>query len=235
MELTAWQNKRHAIIRKLPAVETLGGATVICSDKTGTLTENKMTVQGIYAGGQHFQVTGTGYNPQGEILFEQQPVDLQSGYFPALADCLRAGLLCTDSHLAKNSNGNWSVVSDPTECAIIRVANKAGWSQSEMTKLTTRIDAIPFESEFQYMATLHDNQDSESRIIYVKGSVEAITSRCEQMLNAEGELEPMADLELIEQRVVTILAKQGMRVLAFGKKIVSHEQNSVDHYLKLHP
>ncbi|MDB9539496.1 HAD-IC family P-type ATPase [Anabaenopsis tanganyikae CS-531] len=221
--------KRHAIIRKLPAVETLGGATVICSDKTGTLTENQMTVQGIYAGGQHFQVTGTGYNPQGEILFEQQPVDLQTGYFPALADCLMAGLLCTDSHLAKNSNGNWSVVGDPTECAIIIVANKAGWSQSEMTKLTPRIDGIPFESEFQYMATLHDNRDSESRIIYVKGSVEAITSRCEQMLNAEGELEPMADLELIEQRVVTILAKQGMRVLAFGKKIVSHGQNSVDH------
>lgn len=221
--------KRHAIIRKLPAVETLGGATVICSDKTGTLTENQMTVQGIYAGGQHFQVTGTGYNPQGEILFEQQPVDLQTGYFPALADCLMAGLLCTDSHLAKNSNGNWSVVGDPTEGAIIRVANKAGWSQSEITKLTPRIDGIPFESEFQYMATLHDNRDSESRIIYVKGSVEAITSRCEQMLNAEGELEPMADIELIERGVVTILAKQGMRVLAFGKKIVSHEQNSVDH------
>lgn len=224
--------RRHAIIRKLPAVETLGGATVICSDKTGTLTENQMTVQGIYAGGQTFTVSGTGYNPEGEILFEQKSVDLESGNFPTLKACLMAGLLCTDSHL-EQKNGTWAVVGDPTEGALIAVANKAGWNQSEMTKLIPRIDGIPFESQFQYMATLHDSHESlqesgdGSRTIYVKGSVEAILSRSQEMLNANGEAEPVRR-ELIEQQVEA-LASQGMRVLALGKKVVPDDRNTVDH------
>ncbi|MEA5512897.1 cation-transporting P-type ATPase [Nodularia sp. UHCC 0506] len=224
--------RRHAIIRKLPAVETLGGATVICSDKTGTLTENQMTVQGIFAGGNNFSVSGTGYNPDGEILFNQQPVDLESANFPVLKACLMAGLLCTDSHL-ETKNGNWIVVGDPTEGALIAVANKAGWNQSKMAELIPRIDGIPFESQFQYMATLHDSHDSPEqagdggKIIYVKGSVESILSRCQQMLNANAEPEPI-NRELIEQQVEA-LATQGMRVLAFAKKVVPDEQNSVDH------
>ncbi len=224
--------RRHAIIRKLPAVETLGGATVICSDKTGTLTENQMTVQGIFAGGNNFSVSGTGYNPDGEILFKQHPVDLESDNFPTLKACLMAGLLCTDSHL-EQKNGNWIVVGDPTEGALITVANKAGWNQSEMAQLIPRIDGIPFESQFQYMATLHDSHDSVEKagdggkIIYVKGSVEAILSRCQEMLNANAELESV-NRELIEEQV-EILATQGMRVLAFAKKVVPDEQNSVDH------
>ncbi|KZL50262.1 carbonate dehydratase [Nodularia spumigena CENA596] len=224
--------RRHAIIRKLPAVETLGGATVICSDKTGTLTENQMTVQGIFAGGNNFSVSGTGYNPDGEILFNQQPVDLESNNFPTLKACLMAGLLCTDSHL-EQKNGNWIVVGDPTEGALITVANKAGWNQSEMAKLIPRIDGIPFESEFQYMATLHESHESleqagdGARTIYVKGSVEAILSRCQQMLNAEGEAEAVNE-ELIEQQVEA-LAREGMRVLAFAKKAVPNKQNSLDH------
>ncbi|MDB9328675.1 HAD-IC family P-type ATPase, partial [Nodularia spumigena CS-590/02] len=224
--------RRHAIIRKLPAVETLGGATVICSDKTGTLTENQMTVQGIYAGGNNFSVSGTGYNPEGEILFKQQPVDLESNNFPTLKACLMAGLLCSDSHL-EQKNGNWIVVGDPTEGALITVANKVGWNQSEMAKLIPRIDGIPFESEFQYMATLHDSHDSleqagdGARTIYVKGSVEAILSRCQQMLDAQGEAEAV-NRELIEQQVEA-LASEGMRVLAFAKKAVPNKQNSLDH------
>ncbi|MEA5525676.1 cation-transporting P-type ATPase [Nodularia spumigena] len=224
--------RRHAIIRKLPAVETLGGATVICSDKTGTLTENQMTVQGIFAGGNNFSVSGTGYNPDGEILFQQKSVDLESDNFPTLKACLMAGLLCTDSHL-EQKNGNWLVVGDPTEGALITVANKAGWNQSEMAKLIPRIDGIPFESEFQYMATLHDSHESVEKagdggkIIYVKGSVESILSRCQEMLNANAEPEPV-NRELIEEQVEA-LATQGMRVLAFAKKVVPDDQNSVDH------
>ncbi|GAX37030.1 cation-transporting P-type ATPase [Nodularia sp. NIES-3585] len=224
--------RRHAIIRKLPAVETLGGATVICSDKTGTLTENQMTVQGIYAGGDNFSVSGTGYNRDGEILFKQQPVDLESENFPTLKACLMAGLLCTDSHL-EQTNGNWIVVGDPTEGALITVANKAGWNQSQMAELIPRIDGIPFESQFQYMATLHDSHESleqagdGARTIYVKGSVEAILSRCQEMLDANAEPEPV-NPELIEQQVEA-LATQGMRVLAFAKKVVPDNQNSVDH------
>ncbi|MBE9198343.1 MULTISPECIES: cation-transporting P-type ATPase [unclassified Nodularia (in: cyanobacteria)] len=224
--------RRHAIIRKLPAVETLGGATVICSDKTGTLTENQMTVQGIYAGGNNFSVSGTGYNPDGDILFEQQTVNLASGNFPTLKACLMAGLLCTDSHL-EQKNGNWIVVGDPTEGALIAVANKAGWNQSQMAKSIPRIDGIPFESQFQYMATLHDSHESleqagdGAKTIYVKGSVEAILSRCQEMLNANAEPEPI-NRELIEQQVEA-LATEGMRVLAFAKKVVPDGQTSVDH------
>ncbi|MEA5502337.1 cation-transporting P-type ATPase [Halotia wernerae UHCC 0503] len=224
--------RRHAIIRKLPAVETLGGATVICSDKTGTLTENQMTVQAIYAGGQQFSVTGTGYSPEGEILFEQQPVNLDTENFPSLKACIMAGLLCTDSHL-EQKDGNWTVVGDPTEGALIAVANKAGWNQSQMAELIPRVDGIPFESQFQYMATLHDSSQSAvqtghgTKTLYVKGSVEAITNRCQQMLNAKGLPEPI-NHGLVSQQVQA-MAEKGLRVLAFAEKTVADHQNSVDH------
>lgn len=215
---------RNAIIRKLPAVETLGGATVICSDKTGTLTENQMTVQAIYAGNQQFQVSGTGYNPEGEILFEQQSVDLDN--FPSLQACLIAGLLCTDSRL-EQKDGNWTVIGDPTEGALIAAGNKSGLNKSKLVKSFSRIDGIPFESQFQYMATLHNSHQIAQRTIYVKGSVEAITSRCQQVLNADGKLEPI-NHELVGEQVEA-MAEQGLRVLALAQKAVANHQNSVDH------
>ncbi len=145
--------RRHAIVRKLPAVETLGGATVICSDKTGTLTENQMTVQAIYAGGQHYAVSGAGYAPEGEILLDEEPVEPNSS--PVLLECLKAGLLCNDSHL-EEKDGQWQAIGDPTEGALIAVANKVGLTQPDLEREMPRLDVIPFESEFQYMATLHE-------------------------------------------------------------------------------
>ncbi|MBE9008412.1 cation-transporting P-type ATPase [Fortiea sp. LEGE XX443] len=216
--------RRHAIIRKLPAVETLGGATVICSDKTGTLTENQMTVQAIYAGGQYFTVSGTGYSPDGEIQFQQQPVDLDRDNFPSLQSCLMAGLLCNDSHI-ELKNDYWTVVGDPTEGALIAAGNKAGLQQATIAESIPRLDTIPFESEFQYMATLHRNNGG--KIIYVKGSVEAITKRCKQMLNRNGKPEPIIG-ELVE-RQVEAMASQGLRVLAFAQKEVPTNHNSVEH------
>ncbi|AFY89646.1 cation-transporting P-type ATPase [Chroococcidiopsis thermalis] len=231
--------RRHAIIRKLPAVETLGGATVICSDKTGTLTENQMTVQAIYAGGDRFTVSGTGYSPEGEIrelreLRERLPV--------ALEECLIAGLLCNDSHL-EEKNDRWVVVGDPTEGALIAVAKKAGLSQSELVESIPRVDAIGFESQFQYMATLHElgsgesvrvgletrpyGSGEESKVIYVKGSVEAILSRTRQMLDRNGNSISINRAEVEQQ--VELMAKQGLRVLAFAKKTVGDNQTSVDH------
>ena len=117
---------RHAIVRKLPAVETLGGATVICSDKTGTLTENEMTVQEIYSGGESYSVTGTGYSPEGEIQLNQRPITVSET--PTLQECLQAGLLCNDSHL-EFKDDNWIVVGDPTEGALIAAGKKADLSQ----------------------------------------------------------------------------------------------------------
>ncbi|MDM9380503.1 HAD-IC family P-type ATPase [Chlorogloeopsis sp. ULAP01] len=218
----------HAIIRKLPAVETLGSATVICSDKTGTLTENQMTVQAIYAGGHQYTVTGVGYEPQGEILQDDKPVDLNSD--KGLQECLVAGLLCNDSHI-ENKNGKWVVVGDATEGALIASANKAGFSQSNLARQMPRLDAIPFESDYQYMATLHET--SRGKSIYVKGSAEAILKRCTLMLNSDGQLRPIDCVETLRQttieREVNIMARQGLRVLALAKKSVSNEQMTVDH------
>ncbi|AFY77086.1 MAG: cation-transporting P-type ATPase [Hydrococcus sp. C42_A2020_068] len=218
--------RRHAIIRKLPAVETLGSATVICSDKTGTLTENQMTVQAIYAGGQRYRVSGEGYVPKGEIFLDEAPVNLDES--PVLRECLIAGLLCNDSYL-EFKDGRWNVVGDPTEGALIVVANKVGCIRDELEQKMPRLDVIPFESEFQYMATLHGNGEAstKSKIIYVKGSVEAILSRSTQKLDAQGNLTPL-DPNIIYQEA-DAMAAQGLRVLAFAKKLVSNEQNSLDH------
>ncbi|MGH1397292.1 MAG: cation-translocating P-type ATPase [Trichormus sp.] len=216
--------RRHAIVRKLPAVETLGGATVICSDKTGTLTENQMTVQAIYAGGKQYTITGTGYVPEGEILLDQQPID--QNHYPVLIECLQAGLLCNDSHLEQKA-GEWQVIGDPTEGALIVVANKLQLERTQVEQEMPRVDGIPFESEFQYMATLHEDGTREGRVIYVKGSVEAIVQRCQQMLEAEGNLVPI-NPDTIHQQV-DAMAHQGLRVLAFAKKSASIAQDGLDH------
>ena len=217
---------RHAIIRKLPAVEALGSATVICSDKTGTLTENQMTVQTLYVGGQPYAVSGGGYSPKGDIrqLTPSQPDSpYEDGLSPTLEDCLVAGMLCNDSQL-KQVGDDWSVVGDPTEGALITAAAKAGLSQSGLGAAHPRLDAIPFESQYQYMATLHDGG---TRTIYVKGSVEALLRRCAQMLDPQGQIVTL-DAAQIEQAVEK-MAAEGLRVLAFAKKTVDVHQHSIDH------
>jgi len=206
--------RRHAIIRKLPAVEALGSATVICSDKTGTLTENQMTVQAIYAGDRRYAVTGNGYSPEGEILaVDAQGSEVQSNI--ALQECLIAGLLCNDSHL-EVKNHQWVVVGDPTEGALIAAGNKANLFQSALEQEMPRVDVIPFESEFQYMATLHQQQSG--KVVYVKGSVEAILKRCKQQLDPQGKL-TFLHPQTVHQEVEK-MARQGLRVLALAKKPV---------------
>lgn len=219
---------RHAIIRKLPAVETLGSTTVICSDKTGTLTENQMTVQALYAGNTTYQVTGVGYTPDGKILCQKEPVNLAET--PALGACLTCGLLCNDSQL-QAKDGQISVTGDPTEAALIVVAEKAGLTRPNLETDFPRIDGIPFESEFQYMATLHQLHDQGQRI-YVKGALEAILSRCDHVLDAQGTAQILTDenRQTIEQKAQG-LAAQGLRVLAFAQQ--DRESNdlltSLDH------
>lgn len=224
--------RRHAIIRKLPAVETLGGATVICSDKTGTLTENQMTVQAIYVGGLHYCVSGIGYGPDGEIgllgssaIAHDQPLPITSlREDPVLQACLTAGVLCNDSHLAWN-NEQWNVVGDPTEGALLVVARKAGLEQSALNEAFPRLDAIPFESQFQYMASLH--RADSSNIVYVKGSLEAILERCETMYDDAGRV------ILIHRELLRIeadrLAGKGLRVLALAQKTLPKYHGALDH------
>lgn len=220
--------RRHTIIRKLPAVEALGSTTVICSDKTGTLTENQMTVQAVYAGKQNYWVSGSGYSPKGEIGLAATANDNMNSLFDddlplALKECLIAGLLCNDSQL-KHTGEHWSVVGDPTEGALIAAASKADLSQAGLAASKPRLDSIPFESEYQYMATLHD---ADFRTIYVKGSVEALLSRCSKMLDPQGQMIPL-ERSQIEQGVEGMTA-QALRVLAFAKKVVGSHQHSIDH------
>jgi Ca2+-transporting ATPase len=215
---------RRAIIRKLTAVETLGSTTVICSDKTGTLTENQMTVQEILAGGERFEVTGAGYTPSGLILKQVNPVD--AAEFVALMECMKSGLLCNDSLLSEKEE-RWTVQGDPTEGALLVSAVKAGLDMAMARRELPRIDAIPFESQHQYMATLHAAGTETPSIVYVKGSVETILEKCVSSLDAAGRPVEL-DVEQIH-RAVEEMAAKGLRVLAFAKREIKQGTTALNH------
>jgi Ca2+-transporting ATPase len=208
--------KRKAIIRKLPAVEALGSTTVICTDKTGTLTENQMTVQTVVAGGQESQVSGGGYGPAGEIT---------PGPGQAAMEVLRAGLLCNDSALTE-TDGRWEVAGDPTEGALITSATKAGLLRDTEVARMPRLDAIPFESIYQYMATLHVTADKR-RVVYLKGAVEKVLERCDTALGADGARQAL-DAQAVG-RQVDDLAQHGLRVLAFARTELSAGHDELSH------
>jgi Ca2+-transporting ATPase len=215
--------RRRAIIRKLPAVETLGSTTVICSDKTGTLTENQMTVQEIYAGGELYDVTGTGYEAKGAI--QQSGKTVAVAHHPALMALLRAGLLCNDAIIICE-NGKTRVHGDPTEAALIIASEKAGMLHDETQRELLRLDAIPFESEHQFMATLH--RTKEGHIIYKKGALERVVGRCSTMLDASGNEKPL-DREAIHAAAEQMAAK-GLRVLAFAQRPAAPAQRELAHH-----
>jgi Ca2+-transporting ATPase len=217
--------RRRAIIRKLPAVETLGSTTTICSDKTGTLTLNQMTVRNIWAGAIAYRVSGTGYVPQGDI--EPLEANFRQVKTNAARDqCLLVGLLCNDSATFEE-NGHWEIQGDPTEAALIVSARKAGFDPRHAHERHRRIDSIPFESQYQYMATLHDEPETGARLIAVKGAVEVIAARCRAMLDAAGQSQPL-DLPAIQQALDS-MAASGERVLAFAVREVPPETPAISH------
>ena len=241
--------RRRAIIRKLPAVETLGSTTVICSDKTGTLTENQMTVQRIVTGDSVYEVTGGGYAPEGRIVTSAEgPVatlkdeSAAKALVPGLIELLRAGVLCNDSSLYQEE-GHWRISGDPTEGALIVSAAKAGLSQEEVEHLFPRLDTVPFESAHQYMATLHrvvsprglqavpnpENglRGEEGRIAYVKGAAEKVVARCSFELGSDGSLIPMGRQRIEDS--VSEMASQGLRVLAFAHKHLPADTDEITH------
>ncbi len=207
--------KRKAIIRKLPAVETLGSTTVICSDKTGTLTENQMTVREILAGGKWFAVTGGGYEPKGEIQIDGAAVKVAE--HPALAECLRAGVLCNDSQLVRDEGGRLKVQGDPTEAAMLVAGEKGGLPHADTHKESPRVDVIPFESEHMFRATLHDVR-AGGRVIYKVGAVERLLDRCADALDEHGKNVPLDKAAV--HRAVEQMAERGLRVLAFVRRQV---------------
>jgi magnesium-transporting ATPase (P-type) len=199
--------RRRAIVRRLPAVETLGSTTVICSDKTGTLTENQMTVQAVVVAGSELSVTGTGYRPAGEI------VGLETARAGGVLDeCLRAGALCNDSRVAE-SDGAWHAVGDPTEAALLVAARKGGLDPDRERAQRPRLATIPFRSERAYMATLHGGDDRPPTV-YVKGAVERVLAMCASAAGADGPAE--LDRDAVLDRAHELGAR-GLRVLALAR------------------
>jgi Ca2+-transporting ATPase len=202
---------RQVIIRKLTAVETLGTATVICSDKTGTLTLNQMTVREIWTPSGAVSVAGIGYEPSG--AFSRDGRAVEPGADPALTRLLRVGALCNDAMLDRTAAG-WEILGDPTEGALVAVAAKAGLAKARLEEEQPRLDEIPFESEKQYMATLHAEQGR--RTVYVKGSVERVLDLCgdPSRPDAGQPLDENSRRAALEANAR--LAGQGLRVLALA-------------------
>ena len=210
--------KRNAIIRRLPAVETLGSTTVICSDKTGTLTKNEMTVKVIYDGHHSYEVTGSGYEPKGEILHEWESCDAAT--LEGICGVVRIGMLCNESNLYEE-NGEFRVDGDPTEGALVVSAMKAGLNPEEEKSRYPQRSIIPFESERGFMATLH--QHDGRKFIFTKGAPEKIVDMCSQSTDG-----PPADKEKT-LKTAEHFAEDGMRVLGMAYKEVPADFGELTH------
>jgi Ca2+-transporting ATPase len=209
--------QRNAIIRKLAAVETLGSTTVICTDKTGTLTKNEMTVKVVHDGEHVFEVTGTGYDPSGEVLHEWLPITEQERR--DLFQNLRIGMLCNESNIYEE-NGEHKVDGDPTEGALIVAAMKSGLRMEDERKHYPQVAMIPFESDRGYMATLH--RHGGKKYIFVKGGPERVLELCTAC--SKGSLRAKEILETAHR-----FAREGMRVLAMAYKEAPADLEELTH------
>lgn len=197
--------KRKAIIRKLPAVETLGSTTVICTDKTGTLTRNEMTVRELWTSSHHLQLTGEGYSVSGVFMANNEEVNELPADIELL---LKDAVLCSDSNI-QEEGGYYSITGDPTEAALVVAAAKAGIDPGKLRQDYARKDVIPFDSQLQYMATL--NGETERRII-IKGAPEVIMKRCAVHIGGS----PLEIQQILAQ--IELMGSKGMRVLAVAQK-----------------
>ena len=201
---------RHAIVRHLPAVETLGSTTVICSDKTGTLTRNEMTVQGLWTAGSIYQMSGVGYEPTGVLSSEDRPLaEVPTG----IRDLVEASVLCNDASLSQ-VDAQWRITGDPTEGAMVVAGRKLGINEHELRKARPRLAVIPFESDTKFMATLHRGADKT--IVILKGAPEVIMASCALP----------AELAQLAQESQERFAAQGMRVLAVASRVVEPQSGT---------
>lgn len=176
----------HALIRKLPAVETLGLVTVICTDKTGTLTQGRMLVERVWTLDGEVEVTGSGFEPTGRLISAGAPVDVERG--SALGRALAAAVLCNDATLVApaEAEGDWGVVGDPTEGALLAVAAKAGIERDELQYTHRRVAEVPFDSNRKRMTTLHHGPDSQG-LVATKGAIEAVLESAHRIAGSDGE------------------------------------------------
>jgi P-type Ca2+ transporter type 2C len=216
--------KRNAIIRRLQAVDTLGATTVISSDKTGTLTTNQMTVQQVLAGGKRFEVTGLGYEPEGEFHIDGEPLDPRDEEDLYLA--LQIATLTNDSrllHEETESGMRWGIRGDPTEAALIVAGRKAGLDKPDLEGEYPRINEIPFSSQKKYMATFHQTPDGGKQV-YVKGAPETVLDFCSS-IRKDGEVVKLTqdEKEMILQ-ANTSMAEQALRVLGVAYQAIDDQQ-----------
>jgi len=204
--------RRHALVRKMPAVETLGCTTVICSDKTGTLTKGEMTVRRIYIPDRFVEVTGGGYDPAGEFVCDGAAL-APGGLPPALAMLLRAGLLCNDAR-SVNSDGRWGIKGDPTEGALTVAALKAGLSCETELSAEPRAEEFPFSSERKRMTTIHAR--SGAHTAYMKGAPETVLARCDRVLGDDGPRPLDAAGRAAILSAAEAMAKDALRVLGLA-------------------
>lgn len=203
--------KRNALIRRMSAVETLGCTTVICSDKTGTLTKGEMTVRKVYVDGKVVNVTGVGYEPKGELVAEGSLDSSQ-----ALQLLMEAAVLCNDAKL-ELKDGKWFVKGDPTEGALVVVAEKAGVSRAATRSRNPRVGELPFSSERKRMTTIHRSPDGET-IAFMKGAPEVVVERCSQIQIKDKIIRLTADGKEEILKVNEGMAKGALRVLGLAYK-----------------
>jgi magnesium-transporting ATPase (P-type) len=211
---------RNAIIRRLPAVETLGSVSFICSDKTGTLTKNEMTVRAVVVADGKYEIGGVGYAPDGSIAAGGTEIDPETK--PPLMVLARAALLCNNAAL-RQSGTNWIVEGDPMEGALVSLAMKAGFHPDETREQFPRADEIPFDAAHRFMATLNRRHD-DGAFICIKGAPEQVLGMCEYQLGSAGDEPLEADKWLA---AVDALAAKGQRVLAIATKPVPDNQDSL--------
>jgi Ca2+-transporting ATPase len=213
--------RRHALMRRLPAVETLGSTSIICSDKTGTLTRDEMTVRRIYVAGGMIEVSGSGYEPHGRFTRDGREIDVPE----PLKRLLQAAALASDAHVRPaGEQDRWEVKGDPTEGALVVAAAKAGLEKAELDARCPRVDEIPFTSETKRMTTLHETP--EGTIACAKGAAEVILASCTRLLTGEGERElDDAGREAILE-IADRMAQEALRVLAVASKSGASRQDA---------
>ena len=217
--------KVNTIVKKLPAVETLGCTSVICSDKTGTMTKGEMTVQRIYLDDQTIKVSGVGYEPEGDFLVEDKKIEAKT---EGLQTLLTVATLCNDAKLEKDTvSERWVIKGDPTEGALIVAAAKSGLWKEELEQQQPRIGEIPFSSETKRMTTMHI-VSGKKKIAYMKGAPEIVLEKCTKVL-ANGKVSKLTDGD--RARVLEVneaMARQALRNLGFAYKELPETVNTCD-------